>query len=314
MAEGIRGVHQQSRKHILPPVSNNNLDEPPYYIQPLDITQNVLTNENQPDKLVLINFGIGTDPTGLRRQIWEDLCENNQNSFTICYSKRPKVNISSLPTIYKRNRQYPLWLSPRGGGLDCHRTWEALYLDIIPIVWHSTLDSLYTNLPIIIIKDWSEVNEEFLRNKLHEIAMKKAQQPSVCFIYYLDVTLYSLDRHMLVYYVEFQFIRLNKPNSRSARPLYNSKLCRLQFQMNININDLYIEETLTFLSQPFGVCSHAQYFPEYVAKVLIYEIQQTPQHFNHIIHPDIITDFTCRYHTRITGVETKLHIKRYIFQ
>ncbi|CAF1527268.1 unnamed protein product, partial [Adineta steineri] len=98
---------------------------------------------------------------------------------TICYDKPTGVDISILPTIYKRNRQYPLWLSPRGGGLDCHRTWESLYLDIIPIVWHSTLDSLYTNLPIIIINDSSEINEEFLRNKLHEIAMKKVQQPSV---------------------------------------------------------------------------------------------------------------------------------------
>ncbi|CAF4039480.1 unnamed protein product [Adineta steineri] len=179
MAEGIRDVHRQYPKHILPSVSNNNLDEPSHYIQPHDITQNVLTNKNQSDKLVLINFFPGMDPSGLRTKLWKDLCKNNQSSFTICYDKPHGVDISSLPTIYRRNRQYPLWLSPRGGGLDCHRTWEALYLDIIPIVWHSTLDSLYTNLPVIIINDWSEVNEEFLRNKLHEIAKKKAQQPSV---------------------------------------------------------------------------------------------------------------------------------------
>ena len=72
-----------------------------------------------------------------------------------------------------------MWLSPRGNGIDCHRTWEALYLDIIPIVWHSTLDSLYENLPIIIINDWSEVNEQFLRNKLLEISLNKIKQPSI---------------------------------------------------------------------------------------------------------------------------------------
>jgi hypothetical protein len=38
-----------------------------------------------------------------------------------------------------------------------------------------------------------------------------------------------------------------------------------------------IEEELIFLSRPFGLCSHAQYFPEYVAKVLIYEIEQIPK-------------------------------------
>ncbi|CAF1010923.1 unnamed protein product [Adineta steineri] len=179
MAEGIRDVHRQYPKHILPSVRKNNLDEPCHYTQPLDVTQSVLTNNIQLDKIVLINFYPNNDPTGVRKKLWKDLCKHRQSSFAICYDKPHGVNISSLPTIYRRNRQYPLWLSPRGGGLDCHRTWEALYLDIIPIVWHSTLDSLYTNLPIIIIKNWSEVNEEFLRNKLHEIAMKKAQQPSV---------------------------------------------------------------------------------------------------------------------------------------
>ena len=63
-------------------------------------------------------------------------------------------------------------------GLDCHRTWEALYLDAIPIVWHSTLDSLFTNLPVIIINNSNELTEKFLRKKLYEITLKKIQQPS----------------------------------------------------------------------------------------------------------------------------------------
>jgi hypothetical protein len=38
-----------------------------------------------------------------------------------------------------------------------------------------------------------------------------------------------------------------------------------------------IEENVTLSSQLFGVCSHAQYYPEYVAKVLLYEVTQMPQ-------------------------------------
>ncbi|CAF4245922.1 unnamed protein product [Rotaria sp. Silwood2] len=34
---------------------------------------------------------------------------------------------------------------------------------------------------------------------------------------------------------------------------------------------------MTFHSRPFGLCSHAQYFPEYVAKAIIYEVEQIPQ-------------------------------------
>jgi hypothetical protein len=38
-----------------------------------------------------------------------------------------------------------------------------------------------------------------------------------------------------------------------------------------------IEENLTLNSQLFGICSHAQYYPEHVAKVLLDEVTQMPQ-------------------------------------
>jgi hypothetical protein len=178
MAESIRSVHQQHPLYTLSSVFKKSTDEPTHYIQPFDITDRILHSNNQSNKLLLLNFDANTDPTGLRKKMWKSVCENNE-SYVQCYGKPNGVSVSSLPTIYKRNRQHPLWLSPRGNGLDCHRTWEALYLDAIPIVWHSTLDSLFTNLPIIVIKDWSEINEQFLRTQLREIAAKKVQQPPV---------------------------------------------------------------------------------------------------------------------------------------
>lgn len=59
---------------------------------------------------------------------------------------------------YRRLLQiYQFVASPRGNGLDCHRTWEALYLGVIPIVTTSPLDALYTNYPIWIVEDWQEL-------------------------------------------------------------------------------------------------------------------------------------------------------------
>ncbi|CAF3028340.1 unnamed protein product [Rotaria sp. Silwood2] len=180
MAKSIRSIHREYRNYTLPSVVNKSVDEPFHYIQPFDITQRVLNSNNQSDKLLLLNFHPDTDPDGLRRKLWQNICENKKKySFVTCFDKPSGVDIEILQTIYKRNRQYPLWLSPRGNGIDCHRTWEALYLDAIPIVWHSTIDSLYSDLPIIIINNWNEINEQFLRNKLYEIALKKLQQPSV---------------------------------------------------------------------------------------------------------------------------------------
>jgi len=49
--------------------------------------------------------------------------------------------------------------SPRGKGLDCFRTWEALFLGTIPIVQSSSLDPLFLDegLPVAIVESYREV-------------------------------------------------------------------------------------------------------------------------------------------------------------
>lgn len=48
--------------------------------------------------------------------------------------------------------------SPEGNGLDCHRTWEAIYLGIVPLVNDNYMNRrfLEMKLPIIIVTDWNE--------------------------------------------------------------------------------------------------------------------------------------------------------------
>ena len=48
-------------------------------------------------------------------------------------------------------------LSPPGAGLDTHRTWEALALGAIPVVWHSPLAPLFRRLPVIAIASPAEL-------------------------------------------------------------------------------------------------------------------------------------------------------------
>jgi hypothetical protein len=49
-------------------------------------------------------------------------------------------------------------ISPNGNGIDCHKTWEALYLRSIPIVTKSINIDFYRDYPIIVIDDWSKFN------------------------------------------------------------------------------------------------------------------------------------------------------------
>ena len=60
--------------------------------------------------------------------------------------------------LWIRHAGHAFVISPRGNGLDCHRTWEALLLRSIPIVKHSTLDELHSGFPIAIVDDWGEIS------------------------------------------------------------------------------------------------------------------------------------------------------------
>jgi hypothetical protein len=59
--------------------------------------------------------------------------------------------------------------SPRGNGLDTHRLWEALYMGSYPIVKSSSLDPLYEGLPVLVVQDWAEVTESYLKEKYEEM-------------------------------------------------------------------------------------------------------------------------------------------------
>ena len=60
--------------------------------------------------------------------------------------------------------QHRYVLSPRGNGLDAHRTWEALLVGAIPIVRSSALNPLYERLPILVIHRWEDVTPALLRD------------------------------------------------------------------------------------------------------------------------------------------------------
>ncbi len=59
----------------------------------------------------------------------------------------------------KRLQRYMFVASPEGNGLDCHRTWESIYLGVVPIVKRNYMTEYFASLglPIWIIDSWDEV-------------------------------------------------------------------------------------------------------------------------------------------------------------
>lgn len=128
-----------------------------------------LSVASNPDRINLINIA---------KTKWCSFCNFIEN---IPYSKsyiqksnvegNIKINVTDIK-CYEILSRYKFILSPPGEGLDCHRTWEALYCNTIPIIISSSIDELYIDLPVLIVKDWNEINENFLNLKYIEIQNK----------------------------------------------------------------------------------------------------------------------------------------------
>lgn len=126
--------------------------------------------------LLFMNFSKGTHSD--RNQVYQKFC--NQ---PFCFVSPPKDFKSYLCDLAHSK----FVLSPRGNGLDCHRTWEALLMGAIPIVISSSIDSLFEGLPVVIIQDWDEVTQEFLEAKWAEMSEQKFALERMYAQYWLDL-------------------------------------------------------------------------------------------------------------------------------
>lgn len=75
--------------------------------------------------------------------------------------------------LWARYGEFAFVISPRGYGLDCHRTWEALALGnaVIASV-DDFLHELYEDLPVIQVSNWDIVNKENLERWHSELSTR----------------------------------------------------------------------------------------------------------------------------------------------
>jgi len=100
-------------------------------------------------------FLMSTRYAGDRYQAIQEIPRN-----LVFYEPKKTTRINS----WKNMIQYKYVISPHGNGLDCHRTWEALYLGCIPILKTSPLDPMFAGLPVLIVQKWSDVSQSLLDN------------------------------------------------------------------------------------------------------------------------------------------------------
>ena len=106
--------------------------------------------------------------------------------------KIPENLIFKEPTPITRKEtfinqsKYAFVASPHGNGLDCHRTWEALVLGCIPIVKTSGLDSLFDEIPVLIVKDWGDITQELLEKTVNDFKVRNFNYDKLTLKYWMD--------------------------------------------------------------------------------------------------------------------------------
>jgi hypothetical protein len=101
------------------------------------------------------------------------------------YEKNP-VNRNQT---WENQSIYAFVLSPAGGGLDCHRTWEAIALGCIPIVkrWNLPIDMVYDDLPVLIVNEWADITEELLTNTIREFKERQFNYNKLFLKYWVNL-------------------------------------------------------------------------------------------------------------------------------
>ena len=110
----------------------------------------------------------------------------NKVSKTVCLYEENRV---PLDKTWINQSTCAFVLSPAGGGLDCHRTWEALILGCIPIVkrFNVPLENVYTDLPVLIVDDWEDVTEEFLVATIADFSGRQFNYEKLTLKYWVDL-------------------------------------------------------------------------------------------------------------------------------
>ena len=132
--------------------------------------------DNKKEKNIYCNWNI----TNLERnKIADNLISNNLN---ITYDTNIPFN-----EYIERMSQHKFVISPPGNGIDCHRTWEALYVGCIPIVIKNDIYNGWYDLPILQVSSYNDVTQEILNNFLS----KKYSSNKLHIEYWKDLINYS---------------------------------------------------------------------------------------------------------------------------
>jgi hypothetical protein len=151
-------------------------------------SQNTYTEHK---KLVTLPIGLGNQQYSHGNlQLIKQIAETNLNKELLVFKNfdvNTNFNERSRADKITTNNNIPMWphmdqteyftrlaqsafvISPFGNGVDCHRIWECLYFNTVPVVKEHICFQQFKHLPILFVNDWDVVTEDFLRQNLKRV-------------------------------------------------------------------------------------------------------------------------------------------------
>jgi hypothetical protein len=176
-------VNYENEKLIpLPLGITNNTDETD--VHPIfgntQLMLNVVKNNYKKENLLYMNFNLNTCHERL-------YLYNMFKNVDWCFKRIVNNSLEGRKTFLEDICKSKFVLCPKGNGIDTHRLWESLYMRSIPIVKYHITHSNLTDLPILFVNNWSEINNEFLETKYDEMINKEWNMDKLKISYWLNL-------------------------------------------------------------------------------------------------------------------------------
>lgn len=238
--------------------NNNYVDEETNnvkYVEKTDLFAVNLSVSSNPERIKLIETA---------KNKWNKFCKYIDNiPFKETYMRHShieghiRVNVTDSK-CYDILSKFKFVLSPPGAGFDCHRTWEALYCNTIPIIIESNINELYNDLPVVIVSSWDEINEQFLNNKYNEIQNKFANNK------------FNMKKLRMSYWIEL----INNKRKEGLETILNTNN-KLLSKPKIHFMSYGNEN---FINSRQRIMNEAHYFDEF-SSIKIYTPDDVPVYF-----------------------------------
>ena len=124
---------------------------------------------SEKSKLVYVNFDVNTTMNPFYIQ------HTNIRNVLLKWCKDQGFEKSASSTFegyLKELKEYKFCMSPPGCGIDTHRAFESLMVGTIPIMISSPLNSMYEDLPVLIVNRISMITQSYLEEQYERIKKK----------------------------------------------------------------------------------------------------------------------------------------------